>query len=169
MNRIPRRREDLGAELPRGDQIQVLLLVLFFAVWGFDSFALHFSTILADSIPLVIQLIFAAISIGSGLLLMWLSHESLFGQIRDPPKVLDTGVYARVRHPMYLGTLLTYLGFFLSTLSIISLGLWIIVFFLYDRMATYEENDLIRMFGDTYRNYQRKVPKWFPRITSPKK
>jgi protein-S-isoprenylcysteine O-methyltransferase Ste14 len=34
----------------------------------------------------------------------------------------------------------------------------------YDRMATYEERDLIRILGEQYLNYQKRVPKWFIRI-----
>ena len=145
-----------------------MLLIPFLVVWGLDSSVYQFSTVLAGFIPTVVRLILAGISLGLAFLLGRLSHQSLFSEIRDPPKVLDTGVYAKVRHPMYLGVLLFYMGFILATLSLLSLGIWIGIFFLYDKMATYEEKDLIRMFGDAYLNYQQQVPKWLPRITSSK-
>jgi len=31
-------------------------------------------------------------------------------------------------------------------------------------MATYEEKDLIRILGEEYTAYQKRVPKWFPGI-----
>ena len=167
MSRILENREDLGVEFPHGDLLQVVLPIPFLVVWGLDSFVYHISTFLASFIPTEVHLVLAGFSISLGFLLMGLSHQLLFGEIRDPPTILDIGVFAKVRHPMYLGILLIYVGFTLATFSIISLGLWVGIFFLYDKMATYEEEDLIRMFGDVYLNYQNYVPKWLPRIASP--
>jgi protein-S-isoprenylcysteine O-methyltransferase Ste14 len=69
-----------------------------------------------------------------------------------------------VRHPMYLGTLLFCLTFFFAMPSFLSFMIWIVFFIFYDKMATYEENDLIRIFGEKYISYQKRVPKWIPRI-----
>ena len=77
-------------------------------------------------------------------------------------KVIDTGVYGRVRHPMYLGTLLILLGFSIATLSILSFIVWIVFFFFINRMATYEEKDLTRILGQQYIDYQKKVQRWIP-------
>jgi protein-S-isoprenylcysteine O-methyltransferase Ste14 len=37
---------------------------------------------------------------------------------------------------------------------------WVGLFVFFDRMATYEERDLIRILGEQYLNYQKQVPKW---------
>jgi protein-S-isoprenylcysteine O-methyltransferase Ste14 len=47
---------------------------------------------------------------------------------------------------------------------LISLGLWAGIFLIYNRMAAYEERDLIRIFGREYEDYMRRVPRWFPRL-----
>jgi len=65
---------------------------------------------------------------------------------------------------MYAGSILGYLGFALSTLSLFSLVYWVGVFLVYDYFATYEENDLIRIFGEDYLEYKKRVPKWIPKI-----
>jgi protein-S-isoprenylcysteine O-methyltransferase Ste14 len=169
VNTISRKREDLGAEFPHGDQLHAVLPIPFLVVWILDSFVYQFSTVLAGFVPIAVRLILAGVSLGLAFLLMGLSHKALFDEIRDPPTILDTGVFAKVRHPMYLGVLLIYIGFIFATLSLLSLGIWILIFLLYDKMATYEEKDLIRMFGDAYLNYQHQVPKWLPRMTSLKK
>ena len=67
-----------------------------------------------------------------------------------------TGVYAHVRHPMYLGSMLFLLGFFLTTLSLLSLLMWAGLFIFLDRMATYEERDLYRIVGERYLHYKRR-------------
>jgi protein-S-isoprenylcysteine O-methyltransferase Ste14 len=63
-----------------------------------------------------------------------------------------------------LGTLLVCLGFFLAIPSILALIIWIAFFLIYDKMATYEEKDLRRILGEEYAAYQKRVPKWFPRL-----
>jgi len=65
---------------------------------------------------------------------------------------------------MYLGILLFCLGFFFISPSLLSFGVWLAFFVLYDEMATYEEKNLIRILGEEYVAYQKRVPKWFPRI-----
>jgi protein-S-isoprenylcysteine O-methyltransferase Ste14 len=63
-----------------------------------------------------------------------------------------------------LGTLMFCLAFFLAIPSILALMIWIAFFLIYDKMATYEENDLIRLLGEEYAVYRKRVPKWFPRL-----
>ena len=158
------KRIELGAEFPHGDTLQLVVLILFFAVWGLDSLVFQFSTFLAIFVPIIVRLVLAAVSFGFALLLLILSHRMVFDRTRESLGVLDTGVYGRVRHPMYLGTLLVYVGFILATFSLLSFVVWIGIFLFYDRMATYEEEDLIRLLGDAYRDYRKNVPKWLPRI-----
>jgi len=112
------------------------------------------------SFPLL--LLPAILSLGFGTYLGLKSHEAVFGETVGQPELIDSGVYSWVRHPMYLGTLIFCLGFFFSSLSLLSLGVWIGFFILYDKMATYEEKDLIRILGEEYIAYQKRVPKWVP-------
>jgi len=65
---------------------------------------------------------------------------------------------------MYLGILLFCLGLFFISPSLLSFGVWLAFFILYDKMATYEQKDLIRILGEEYIVYQKRVSKWFPRI-----
>jgi protein-S-isoprenylcysteine O-methyltransferase Ste14 len=143
------------------------MLVLFFVAWGVDSLA-HFtfgvSTVLVEFSSFPLLLIPAVLSLISGVYLVMKSHSEVFGENADKPQLFDSGVYSLVRHPMYLGTLLFCLGFCLVIPSIICLIVWIAFFLFYDKMATYEENDLIRIFGPEYTAYQKRVPKWFPGV-----
>jgi len=77
-------------------------------------------------------------------------------------RVIDNGVFSLVRHPMYLGSLLVYLSLVIATLSAASLVLFLVVFVLYDVLASYEETDLLRIFGEDYEEYRRRVRKWIP-------
>jgi protein-S-isoprenylcysteine O-methyltransferase Ste14 len=133
---------------------------VFAAVWIVDSFFLHYAlnvlglTVLVATVPLGI-LTFAA-----GITLARKSEEVVFHNHAET--VIDSDVYSYVRHPMYLGSLLILLGFTVTTLSILSLFVWIALFLFLDRMAAYEERDLTRLLGPQYVAYQKKVPKWLP-------
>jgi len=164
---ISNKRIDLGAEFLNCDQIQLIMIILFFVVWGIDSlsfFIFRYSTVLVGLISLPVLLLPAILSLGFGLYLVAKSHKAVFGEITDHPRLIDSGVYSWARHPMYLGILLLCLGFFFISPSLFSFGVWLVFFILYDKMATYEEKDLIRILGEEYIAYQKRVAKWFPRI-----
>lgn len=162
-NHDPSRRNRFGEEYPHSGQIPVALLILFLAVWALDSFLLRASTQPAEFVPLALRLPIAGALIYLGLLFMKRSRDLITNEEYDEPTLVDTGVYSLVRHPMYLGILLLYLGLASSTLSMISLGLWLGIFAVYDWMADYEEQILIRVFDGDYIDYKRRVPRWIPR------
>jgi protein-S-isoprenylcysteine O-methyltransferase Ste14 len=164
MNEEDSRMTPSGSEHPLCDRIQLVMIILFFVVWGLDSFVFTSSTALMGWVPLPLRILLGCLGIGTGTYLGVQSHRVVFGNPSTQPRLIDSGVYTRVRHPMYLGTLLFCLGFFGFTLSLLSLGVWSTFFIFYDRMASYEENDLIRVLGNDYVSYQKQVPKWFPRV-----
>jgi len=157
----------LGAEHPQCDKMQLAFILLFFAVWGIDSasfFVLGYSAVVGF-IPLLVRLLLAITSLSFGLLLVRKSHSAVFGESHDQLRLLDTGVYGRICHPMYLGTLLVLLAFFFAIPSLLSLAVWIAFFIFFDKMATYEEKDLAKIVGQDYAAYKKRVPKWLPRLT----
>ncbi len=167
MAEISKKRTGLGSEHPLCDKIQLIMIILFLAVWGIDSLSLFvfgYSTVLVGLTLLPLRLLPAIASIGFSLYLIAKSHKAVFGKAHDQARLIDSGVYSWVRHPMYLGILMSCLGFFFASPSLLSLGVWLVFFVLYDKMATYEEKDLIRILGEDYIAYQKRVPKWFPKL-----
>jgi len=165
--KISENKAGLGSEHPHCDQIQLIMIILFFVVWGGDSlsfFIFRYSTVLVGLFSLPVLVLPAILSLGFGLYLVAKSHEAVFGEVTDQPSLIDSGVYSWVRHPMYLGILLICLGFFFLSPSLLSLGVWLAFLILYDKMAKYEEKDLIRILGEEYIAYQKRVPKWIPRL-----
>lgn len=154
---------NVGEEHPLGDKLQGLMLVLFLVVWGLDSFVYKYSTY-GVLVPLPIRVLFAGATAVFAVYLLRGAHRLV---IDEPPigsRVIDKGVYSLVRHPMYLGSLLVYLSLVIVTLSAASLVLFLVVFVLYDVLASYEETDLLRIFGEDYEEYRRRVRKWIPTI-----
>jgi protein-S-isoprenylcysteine O-methyltransferase Ste14 len=78
----------------------------------------------------------------------------------DEPKLVDWGVYSITRHPMYLGVMLFELGIVTTTLSTLSLIIWIVISIIYNQLAAYEENSLNDVLEDEYKQYQKRVKRW---------
>jgi protein-S-isoprenylcysteine O-methyltransferase Ste14 len=71
--------------------------------------------------------------------------------------LITTGMYRIVRHPIYSGTLVLFLGLILFHSSALSLLYFPLSILLYWIMTYFEERDLIRMFGEEYILYKQKV------------
>jgi protein-S-isoprenylcysteine O-methyltransferase Ste14 len=71
-------------------------------------------------------------------------------------------LYNRIRHPLYVGWALAFWATPTMTLGHLlfagSLTLYMIL------AARVEERDLVGLYGDTYRAYQRRVPMFVPRL-----
>ena len=76
-----------------------------------------------------------------------------------PGKVLvTTGIYSKIRNPIYLGIKIIYLGFALYFRSIISIILVIIILVpVHIFRARKEEQELIKKFGERYKEYKKKT------------
>ncbi len=145
------------------DGFQLVYAVLYLLTWLIDSFFLKMTTFLADDALLLARLACFVIVMVPAVVLGYLSHELLFGGDGKPPdKVVDSGILGRVRHPMYLGTLLAYLAIFLTTLSVACFVLFLIIVVIYDLAASFEEKQLIKLFGEEYLQYKKRVKKWLP-------
>src|SRR6266487_38889 len=83
----------------------------------------------------------------------------------DKSYLLRRGLYAYSRHPMYLSELMLLLGwviFYGSVALLIAAVVWYI-FFNYYAMPN-EERVLAAHFGEAYREYMNKVPRWFGKV-----
>lgn len=98
--------------------------------------------------------------VGFGGYLVGEAHELVIGA--EPAGSVDWGVYALVRHPMYRGILLVYLGLAVATLSAASMALLPAFFYAYDRFAAYEERRLVEALGKDYLAYMARVRRWVP-------
>lgn len=155
--------KEKNGEHPLGDAGQLLLLALFLLIWIVDSFILHYSTFLAAQFPLSIRLTIFSILFGISLYLFKSGHVVVSHDHR-PTEVVSRGAFHFVRHPLYLASLLTYLGLANLTFSIISFVLIFGIFIFYNYIAGYEEQLLLEKYAEAYRHYQQKTGKWLPRF-----
>jgi len=155
----------LGIEAPHSHLIQGLSIVVFTFVWILDSLILSFSTILNEFLPLIARIVLFAIVLTIAFVLIQISHKILFKQPENKDDLITEGILGRVRNPMYLGVLLIYLAFIFLSISLISTAIWILIIIIYNRLATFEEKQLEKLFKEKYLEYKNKVPKWIPRLT----
>ncbi len=157
--------DDLVGEHPWGDTGQIVCLIIFLTLWILDSFVFKYSTFLTTYIPVFIRITTGALVLGySG----WLARAGLkivFGEKREKSEVIKKGVFSKVRHPIYLGAILLYLGLIFFTFSLLSLGFWLLIIIpFYFWISKYEEKILTEHFGQDYLDYKEKVPMLFPKF-----
>jgi protein-S-isoprenylcysteine O-methyltransferase Ste14 len=125
-------------EHPYGDSGQLILLGLFLVLWGGDSFFVQKSTFVSDYIPLPVRLVVFGLTLITAVYLFMSGHVVVAHEER-PTSVISRGAFRYVRHPLYLGALLFYLGLTVSTASLFSLALLVAIFLFYNYIAGYEE------------------------------
>lgn len=80
----------------------------------------------------------------------------------QPERLVTTGIYAHTRNPMYLGHLVFLTGLTLLTRSPLSLAVTAGLVHWFDERARTDHHRLIGIFGDPYREYAARVPRWLP-------
>ena len=147
----------IAEEHPEGDKFQLMMLGVFLAIWLTDSFIVR-ATILDSLRVWYLRAAAGALIVCAGLYLVNESHNLVIdsGELR----LIDWGVYSLARHPMYLGIMLVYLGLAVSTVSTASLLILVGIFYVYDRIADYEESRIMEIMGDQYLEYRRKTRRW---------
>jgi protein-S-isoprenylcysteine O-methyltransferase Ste14 len=152
----------IGNEHPKSHDIQLISFVQFLIVWGLDS-VFGLTTQLARDIAWQLRVLIFIIAVIIGIRLSNGSHRLVLrGVDKTNPKVVDKDVYALVRHPMYLAYMIAFLALIQLTMSLISIVPFIIAVILLNKIAAYEEKELIKILGQEYLDYMKKVPRWVP-------
>ncbi|MBR2816287.1 MAG: isoprenylcysteine carboxylmethyltransferase family protein [Reyranella sp.] len=103
-----------SADQPAADKLFMLVFMLAILAWvvlmGFDR------RLQASTVPIVLQMAGLAMFFASTAFIMWVFRENSFAapvvkvQAERHQQVIWTGPYAYVRHPMYAGVMLYFIG-----------------------------------------------------------
>lgn len=79
-------------------------------------------------------------------------------------KLVTEGLYSHMRHPQYSALLLVMTGMLIQWPTLITALMFPVLVFMYYRLAKREEQDMIDVFGDQYRDYMEHTPMFIPRL-----
>ena len=75
-------------------------------------------------------------------------------------KVITTGLYRFTRNPTYIGMILMQIGLGIACTSWLYLLLTVALMILFNANLSAEERYCLYRFGDDYRKYKNRTPKW---------
>jgi len=157
--------EIVPKHLERSSYVLAASLVLALVMWGWRPIP---ATVWSVDQPIVVGALEGLFWAGWAIVLVatfLIDHFRLFGlkqvwgHLRgrryEPPEFQTPGLYAYVRHPLYLGFLLAFWCTpHMTAGRLLFAGVWTGWILLAIRM---EERDLVRFHGDAYREYRRRV------------
>lgn len=91
---------------------------------------------------------------------------NVFYRAQREGKLAATSIDARVRHLQCDGFVLVMLGFLLQWPTILTLAMFPALVYMCWRLVKIEECGTLAALGDSYWDYMRRVPAFFPRITA---
>ena len=104
---------------------------------------------------------FVSILKGTALRMVARGHKKAYSQ--KSQSLVTTGIYALIRNPMYLGTLMIGMGFVLILWPWWAVPFFVVVFYLrFKRQMAKEERFLLQTFGTSYEQYCAQTPRLFP-------
>jgi protein-S-isoprenylcysteine O-methyltransferase Ste14 len=146
----------IAEEHPEGDKYQLMMMGVFLAIWITDSFIVKATLFTVG--PWYQRTAVGLLVLVFGAYLVNESHKLVIAS--GEPVFIEWGVYSWARHPMYLGIMLVYLGLTISTASVASMVILVGIFYVYDRIAGYEESRIIEKLGEKYLEYLEKTRRW---------
>lgn len=101
--------------------------------------------------------------IGGGFILLSAAWRVLY-QAQRNDTLAETGPYARIRHPQYVGFVLILIGFLFQWPTILTLAMFPVLLVMYWRLALREEREVEAEMGEAYLRYAARVPRFVPRL-----
>ncbi len=135
--------------------MKIFLVILQFSIIGYF---IYLGNILPDNTFSGI-LIIAGITIGIFAMYEMNFKFSIFPDLPDGYKLVTTGIYGKIRHPMYLAVLVITLSFIVNDFSVLKISLWVILFVVLILKSEIEENILSQKFDEysVYRQHTKRI------------
>ena len=152
-------KKRLNAKEKESEQKHVILLSGLMFLFGFIIAGLNYRynwTTVPNSVVIISSILFILAYILYAEVLRENAYLSRTIEVQDNQKVVDTGLYGIVRHPMYAATILLFLSMPLILGSIISFAIFFIYPLIISKRIKNEEQVLEREL-DGYTEYKNKV------------
>lgn len=86
----------------------------------------------------------------------------LHDDLNEKEKLITKGIHEHIRHPIYTGLILIFLGYYFYRPSPSSMVHFIMLLAYLPIGINFEEKKLIAIYGESYRKYKKTVPALFP-------
>jgi protein-S-isoprenylcysteine O-methyltransferase Ste14 len=147
-------------------------VIAFFGLIGMlASFAFGAAWVAALAVPCPAWLRGAGFFLGIASLGLWTWTQAALGRLwsanlmlREKHRLITTGPYARIRHPLYLAMIGWSAGLALVAANWVFLALALVVSSVFIVRVPREEQMLLDQFGDGYRSYMERTGGFFPRL-----
>lgn len=156
---IPAIKERLASEI-YGHIGMALFFSLAVLGFGIPQLGNIFPDILWIEIIGYVLFIPAAFLVGSAFYYLFRKGKARTLSSSDPMTLVDTGIYGIVRHPMLLGLAVWSFALILVFQSALSIVLGISAIVLSWMAAREEDKVNQKKFGDSYKKYMARVPRW---------
>lgn len=97
-----------------------------------------------------------------GLIIWWISKITLsdaWSSLPEANKIVKSGIYSKIRHPIYLGFTITTIGWFIIIPSIFTFSIILSVSITFYFKIKAEEEILTNKFKEEYKKYKKNT--WF--------
>ena len=145
--------KDIGKKItPNKDEGKTrrIMLIVFFTMIIYSIF-----------LPLKLGTVWFYVGLAVYVLGFIISIVALFSiAATKPGEPFTTGMYRYSRHPIALGTLLPFIGAGIAAASWLFLLLSAILMVISHFLAMNEESATTKKFGDAYREYMNRTPRW---------
>jgi protein-S-isoprenylcysteine O-methyltransferase Ste14 len=107
--------------------------------------------------------------IAPGIIILVISFKNLGRSLTANPvpldkgKLVETGIYKYVRHPIYTGLLLAMLGSVVQSMAIVKFFVWLALLALLTYKAKFEEGLLAKKYPG-YVEYMKRTGRFVPRL-----
>ncbi len=107
--------------------------------------------------------------IAPGIIILFFSIKQLGGSLtanpvpRESGRLIETGLYKYVRHPIYTGLLLATLGSCVQSMAVVKFFFWFLLLGLLIYKARFEEKLLAAKYS-TYTDYMKRTGRFVPRL-----
>lgn len=137
--------------------LQIFLFALYFLDFGFFKI---------DDLGIISNIGLMIAIVGSFVLLIAIlqlnTNLSPFPRPKDSSILIQNGLYAHIRHPIYTGILFVVFGMALFLGSIYKIGIGFLLLLLFHFKTRYEEKLLLQKF-DEYEMYMLKTGRFIPK------
>jgi protein-S-isoprenylcysteine O-methyltransferase Ste14 len=150
---------------------------IFFVLWVFIAYPIYINRVFLLGFRIDFSIIIRAMGTFcafAGLVLqLWTLKALTATVITGVPEIINGskarlvmhGPFSRVRHPTYLSHTLFFTGIFLLT-GVFATGFIALIDLLIVTLIIIplEEKELLQRFGDEYRSYMARIPRFIPRL-----